>query len=129
MQPPDSAEVFETSTSKYWFEGDLLFVISKNGVQPDEETRKKQLEDFKKKIGSQKICAIMDVSNAAPTTKEQREYNTAILPELFKAIAFVIKNPMSRMLTHLYLGVRPLPFPVQMFSDENEAREWIKQYQ
>lgn len=128
MKPPDSAEVFETVNSKYWFDGDILFLISKNAPPGDEETRKNELDEFKKRIGGRKVCAIMDVSEARPSTKEERERNTEILPELFKAIAFIIKNPLTKMLAHIYLGMKPMSFPVKMCTDEKEARKWIKQY-
>jgi hypothetical protein len=128
MEPPESAEVIETSNSKYWFEGDLLHVISKKGPEPDLETQKKQLEDFKRKLNGKKICAIMDVSEASASSKESRERNTKELPNLFKAIAFIIKNPMTRMLANLYLRALPLGFPVKMCPNEKEAREWLKEH-
>jgi hypothetical protein len=126
MKAPDSAEIFETTTSTYWFEGELLCVISKKAEHPSEEIQRKELEDFKRRIGNKRVCAIMDVSNATPSSKEQRERNAAMLPELFKAIAFIIKNPLTRMLAHIYLGAAPMAFPVKMFSNEEEARDWIK---
>jgi hypothetical protein len=126
MQPPVSAEVHETTTSKYWFENGLLYVVSKKAEHPDAKTQEKEIEEFSKRIGNKKVCAIMEVSQSTPSSKEQRERNAELLPQLFKAIAFIIKNPVTRILAHLYLGVTKIPFPVKMFSTEEEAKEWIK---
>ena len=126
MIPPKSAEVFETATSKYWFDDGLMYVLTKKGTPPDLDTHKKDMEAFKKRIGNKKICAIMEVNDSTPTSKEIREYNTAELPGLFKAIAFIIKSPLMKMLASLYLGIKSNPFPIKMFSTEEEAREWIK---
>jgi hypothetical protein len=128
MIPPDSAEVFETETSKYWFVGDLLYIVTKHGPEPDLEIQKKRTEEFKQKLGGKKVCAIVDISHSSPSSKKAREYNTGELPKIFKAMAFVTKNPLSRMLANIYLGVKPLPFPVKMCSCEEEAHKWIQQY-
>ncbi|MFZ1516089.1 MAG: STAS/SEC14 domain-containing protein [Saprospiraceae bacterium] len=126
MKPPDSAEIFETSTSKYWFEGHLLCVVSKKAERPDEKTQKKEIEEFQKRIGNKKVCAIMDVGESTPTPRAERKQNVEMLPKLFKAIAFIIKNPATRFMAQLYLGALNMPFPVKMFSTEEEAKEWIK---
>jgi hypothetical protein len=128
MEPPKSAEIFESVNSKYWFEGDLLYVISKKTPQPDMETLIKQNEELKKRLGGKKICAIIDVTHASPSSKEAREYNRTEIPKMFKAIAFIITNPVSRMLANLYLGVKPMSFPVKMCTGEEEALEWVKKY-
>ncbi len=128
MKAPDHTKVVETTTSKYWFEGDLLYVVSKKAPQPGMETLIKETEAFKKNMNGKLVCAIIDVTNASPSSKETREYSTKQLPTIFKAIAFIIKNPLSRMLAHLYMGVKPLPFPVKMCSDEKEAHHWITQH-
>jgi hypothetical protein len=128
MKPPEYTKVFETSTGKYWFEGDLLYIVGKKGPQLDLQTAIKDTEEFKQKLGDKTVCAIIDVSETTPASKEVREYNSQQLTHLFKAIAFVIKNPLTSMLAHVYMGVKPMPFPVKMFSNEKEACAWITQY-
>jgi hypothetical protein len=123
MKP--SEEIYETTTSTYWFEDDILYVISKKVSEPDHAMQIKEMEDFKKRIGGKKVYAIMDVSNASPSSKEARDRNAVELPKLFKAIAFIIKSPMARMLAHLYLGINPMKFEVKMCSNREEAKEWI----
>lgn len=70
----------------------------------------------------------MDITKAKPAARGSREYNASVFPEIFRALAFITTNPLSKMLVNLYLGARPLPFPVKMCSSEREAREWIEQY-
>jgi hypothetical protein len=125
LQPPENTKVYETSNSRYWFEEDVLYVISKKG-RPDPKVEAQELSDFKKLLGGKKVYGIMDVSEASSESKESRERNTRELPLLFHAIAFIVKNPVTRMLAHLYLGIKPLQFPVKMCSSKKEAQEWIK---
>jgi len=128
MKAPDSAEIFETPASTYWFDKEVLFVIAKNAPPLPMQEQVKQTEEFKKKLGGKKICAIMDVTEAAASSRETREYNTRELPTMFKAIAFITRSALGRMLAHLFLGMKPMSFPVKVFSNEQDAREWIKQY-
>lgn len=128
MQPPESAEVFETSTSKYWFANGFMYVVTKKGTPPNLETHVKEMEEFKRRADNKKVCAIIEVNDSTPTSRAVRDYNTKALPEMFNAIAFIINKPVMKMLASLYLGVTTTPFPVKMFSNENEAREWVKKY-
>jgi hypothetical protein len=126
MEPSKSAEVFKTPTSTYWFNDGILFIVSKKGPELPLEEQKKQTEAFRQKLDGKKICAIIDVTNASPSSKETREYSTKVLPELFKAIAFVTRSAVGKMMAHLYFGFKPLPFPAKVFSNEKDALEWIK---
>lgn len=128
MKPPSTAEVNETSTSTYWLHEGILYVIGKRGKELPLEEQKKQTEDFKKKLNGQKICAVMDVTNSTPSSKEAREYSAKQLPEMFKAIAFVAKNPVGRMMANLYLTFKPFSFTTKVFGDEEEAIKWIRQF-
>ncbi|MGZ3882839.1 MAG: DUF7793 family protein [Bacteroidia bacterium] len=126
MKPPKSAEVFETPTSTYWFEDGILYAVTRKSEPLPFETQKQQTEAFIKKLNGKKICAVIDVTNASQTSKETREYNLKALPEIFKAMAFITHNAVGKMLAHLYFGFNPLPLPAKVFSNEEEAIEWIK---
>src|ERR1051326_3731076 len=130
MQPPKSAEIFETPNSKYWFdEEDMLMVVMKNAAAPELEEQKRQTEEFLAKLDGKKICCIIDFSNASytPASAESREYNNQQVTKMFKAIACVSHNVVTRMLAHLFLGFRTPPLPIKVFSNETEAREWLRQ--
>lgn len=126
MKAPESAEIFETATSKYWFEEGFLCAITKKAPAPPFETVKEQIEKFKKQLDGKKICAVIDITNASPSSREAREHNTKVLPELFKAIAFITGTPLGRIMATMYLGMKPPPFPTKVFSNEEDAKKWIR---
>jgi len=128
MKPPESAQVFETATSTYWYdEGILCAITQKAPAQPFEE-HKKRMDEFKNSLKGEKICAIIDITNSSVTSAENREYNHQVLPGIFKAIAFITSTALGRMLVNLYLGMQPSAFPTKVFSNEKDAKEWIRQY-
>jgi hypothetical protein len=128
MEPSKTAEVFETSTSRYWFENNLLFVIGKQGPQPPLEEQKKLTEDFIKKLNGKKICAVMDVTHSSAAPRESREYTSKMMPQMFTAIAFIAKNPVGRMLANLYFSFNPFPFEHKVFSNDEDALKWIRRF-
>lgn len=128
MKPPESAQVFESATSKFWYEDGILCAITQKAPSQPFEEHKKRMEEFRKSLDGKKICAIIDITNSSVTSSENREYNHDMLPQIFKAIAFVTSTALGKMLVNLYLGMQPSPFPTKVFSNEKDAKEWIKQH-
>ncbi len=128
MEPSPDTRVYETSTSHYWFENGVFYLVSKENKNRNTALIQKEAQELKQKIGEEPVCAIMDISRSTPTSSEERKRSAEQLPLYFKAIAFIISNPVTRMLSHLYLGSAGIKIPVKMFSKEEEALEWLQQY-
>ena len=126
---PSGYKVVETPTSTYWIDSEgILCVISKKANEVDLETRKKNFNEFRSVTGNKKMCMLIDITNSAPVTRETRNFNAKELPRAFKAIAFVCRSPLAKMLAHLFLGFNSDNLPTKIFSREAEAREWLRQY-
>lgn len=126
---PNNVDVKENSTSYYWFDEDgILCALNKNikAVPYDEVV--KLVEDLKHLTENKKICMLMDVTHSPSSTKEIREYTAREFPKLVKALALVSASPVSRLLAYLFFAVVRTPFPSKMFSNEGEAKAWLKQH-
>ena len=129
MEPPKNAELVETRTSISWLEDNgILCSISKKAPEPTVEESKRDIEDFKRRYGNQKFCMLMDITHSTPSSKEMRDWAAEELPKLVKAIAMISNSPLGRMVANLFFGLKPPPYPTKMFSNEHDAREWLKQY-
>jgi hypothetical protein len=129
MIPPQDANVVDTIGSKYWFDDmGIMCAVVKKGLELSADQRRAAFSDFRNKMGEQKICMIVDITDSAPIGKEIQNFNLQNFPKVFKAIAFISRSAYSRMLGHLYLGMHSNPFPYKIFSNEKDAREWIRQY-
>jgi hypothetical protein len=126
MEPPKSVQVYETSTSHYWYQEGVVHMVVKKTPSPSLKERREQLREFKEKMDGKKVCAVIDISNTTPTSRTNREFHTDELPNIFKAIAFVSTTPLGKMLAGLYLGLKRMPFPTKVFSNQADASEWIK---
>ncbi len=129
MTPPENAKIMEWPTSTSWFdeEGILCSISKKAPRQTLEETRQ-SVEEFKKITGNKKVCMLADVTNSTETTKEVRDYAAEELPKMIKAIAMLSKSALGKMLANLFFSVKSQPYPVKMFTDEQEARTWLRKY-
>ena len=129
MRPPENVDILETPSSISWLdeEGFICSISRKLSLQSFEES-KKSMEAFIKKYGNKKYCYLIDVTNAAPTNKEGRDYADKALPEVARAIAIIINSVFGKMPGILFLGLTVPPYPAGIFDNEKEARNWLRHY-
>ncbi len=129
MLLPENTEVYEFPTSTMWFdENGILCSIAKKVPQQTVEEAKETMEEFRKITGGKKICILSDSTNSTPVNKEMRDYLAKVIPEIAKAIAIISGSAMGKMVANLFFSIKKQPYPVKMFTDETEAKEWLKQY-
>jgi hypothetical protein len=126
LRPPKTATVYQTPTATYWIEGDVLYLNAKS-ADITLEQRLADIEKLKEILDGQRLCAIMDFKNASPASADVRQATSTELPQLFRAIGFIVRNPASKMLATIFIAKR-LPIPVEFFKNEHQALAWIIQY-
>jgi hypothetical protein len=134
MKPPENAEIHDEPTSVWWIDESGIFcsVSKPNPIAQTREEGMKRLEEFKASIGHKKICMLIDISNAKPGagSREDRDLAAIEMAKLVKAMALIAKTALSKMVMNLFFSLKPPPYPYKMFSpeQEQEAKEWLKQY-
>ncbi len=132
MQPPKDAKTVDFATSTIWFDGEgVMYSVPKpNAVLPTtREESSKQMEKFREIAGGKKVCMILQMdSSAPPLKKEDRDWIAKELDSVTKAMAIISNSPLSRMIANLFFGLKPPAYPAKFFSNETEAKAWIKQY-
>ena len=81
------------------------------------------------------MCVIIDTTRADLATKEVRNYVISELPNYFKAVAFFSKSSVGQIVSAL-MCMEPSKscmenhtrLPMEIFSEEEAARTWLKQY-
>lgn len=133
MDVPKGVKIIDMPTSYLWFDEEgILYSKPKEGAVEPELSREEaleQMEKFKEIIGYEKRCMILETNvNSKPPKKEDRDFIAEQLNEITKAMGIISTSPLSRMIANLFFGLKPPPYPVKFFSNETEAKEWIKQY-
>ncbi|MEX0685923.1 MAG: STAS/SEC14 domain-containing protein [Balneolales bacterium] len=130
MKPPPDTELIDFPGSILWFdkEDGFMCAISKKKPPSTIEDIKKSLKNFKEIMGDDRICILIDVTNASEMSREGREYVAKEFPKLFKAIAMISGSVFGKMVANLFFTIKTQPYPTKMFTDEKEARKWLRQY-
>ncbi|MDQ3110209.1 MAG: hypothetical protein M3R17_09970 [Bacteroidota bacterium] len=129
MVPPQNAKVFDLPTSILWFdESGILCSVAKKVPPQTVAEAKKSMVEFAKITGGKKVCLLSDSTDSPPVDKEMRDYAAEIFPEIVNAIAVMSKSALGKMAANLFFALKKPPYPVRFFDDENEAKEWLKQY-
>jgi len=129
MKPNSKAEIFETTIATYWFdESGILHGISKK-VERTMAHYQEVIELYKKltKNGN-KLCLLADSTNSMPLSKEIVQYLAEEQPKYINAIAIISDSPFETSQVNTFLKMTFLNFPVMKFSDEKEAKKWLKDY-
>jgi hypothetical protein len=129
MKQPHNAEFFETPISTHWFdENGILCGVGKVAERTIEHYHKlmELYKDLTK--NGNKLCVLTNLDNTAPLHKEISEFLGIETPKYVKAMAIITNKPMTETLSVTFLKLSLRGFPVVLFSKEEEAREWLKEY-
>ncbi len=129
MVPPENAKIIDFPTSTMWFdESGILCSVAKKVPQQTIEETKQSMILFKQITGDKKVCLLSDSTDSPPANKEMRDYVAEIIPEIAIAVAIISRSAVGKMAANLFFSIKKQPYPVKMFNEENEAKEWLKQY-
>ena len=126
---PENTEIFDLPTSTMWFdENGILCSIAKKVPQQTIEEAKETMVEFRIITGGKKVCLLSDSTDSPPADKEMRDYAAEVIPEIAKAVAIISRSAVGKMAANLFFSIKKQPYPVKMFVDEMEAKEWLRQY-
>lgn len=128
MKLPDNVELFEGDLATYWFDKNgILNSLSKNLKRTVANTT----ENFalvKRITNNKKVPLLIYLSNSSAPDKQTREFVAKELPNAYTAMAMVSKSGLGKLIMNFLFKLKPPTIPMKSFSDDNEAKEWLKQY-
>lgn len=60
--------------------------------------------------------------------KETRRFSTEQLPVIYSAMAMVSKPGLANLIMSILFKLKPPPIPMKNFTDDEEAKQWLKQF-
>lgn len=78
--------------------------------------------------GGRKVPLLIYLSKSPVPDKETRKFAAEQLPKIYKAMAMVSKPGLSKLIMNLLFQFKPPPIPMKSFSDDDKAREWLRQF-
>lgn len=129
LKPPKNVKLYETPISTHWFNEQGIFCAVSKKVERSVENYLELMDLYKSQVNSgEKLCMLADASDAMPQTKETREFLLAEMPKYIKAQAIIVDKMMESSLNSTVLRLSWQGFPVMIFTDAEEAIEWLLEH-
>lgn len=108
--------------------GIVKCVVKKN-VHMDLDDAKENVAVVRTLSDDKRVPVLIDISQSLGITKEARDYfSSDEVAEAQSASALVVKNLFARLVGSFFLGLNKTKFPIQLFTNEAEAEEWLKTF-
>ena len=128
MTPPSNVKIYESDLADFWFEEEgILCAVSK--MAPRTLEKQKANYDLIREItGNKRVCLLADNTLTYEQDDPTRKYMADEIPKVFKAMAVVSRTVFGQAVSDTFLYYHGKPVPIKTFKDENDAREWLRQY-
>jgi hypothetical protein len=124
---PTDRQTFEGEIATYWFDEGILVSLSKS-PQRTVELIKSNVKLVKEITNNKPVPLLIYLSNSPVPDKETRKYSTEQLPVIYSAMAMVSKPGLSKFIMNILFALKKPPIPIKSFTDDKEAKEWLKAY-
>jgi len=127
MNAADETQLIKGEIADYKFFDGILYSYSKDPVR----TVKNITENIalvKQITNGKKVPLLIYLSNSPIPDKETRKFAAEQLPNVYVAMAMVAKPGLSKLIMNILFRFKTPPIPMRSFSDDQEAKEWLKQY-
>jgi hypothetical protein len=127
LQPPKDKQTWEGEIATYWFEDGILVSLSKSTLRTVDVIAK-NVELVKTITNNKPVPLLIYLANSPVPDKATRKFSTEKLPEIYSAMAMVSKPGLAKFIMNILFALKPPPIPMKSFTDDNEAKEWLRQF-
>lgn len=124
-------EKMTTVTCTSWLgeDGIIRSIMHPQAVE-NIETAKENTAVGVKLSGGIKRPLLLDMSRIKSMDKEARDYYAQgeKRESCEKAVALIIKSPVSRIIGNFFLGLNKTTEPTRLFTDQQKALDWLKTF-
>jgi hypothetical protein len=124
---PTDRQTFDGEIATYWIDDGILVSLSKS-VRRTVENISGNISLVRQITNNKKLPLLIYLKNSPVPDKETRKFSTEQLSNIYSAMAMVSKPGLAKFIMNILFHVKPPPIPMKSFTNDNEAKEWLKQY-
>jgi hypothetical protein len=124
---PTDRPTFEGEIATYWFDEGILVSLSKS-PQRTVENIKSNVRLVKEITNNKPVPLLIYLSNSPVPDRETRKYATEQLPVIYSAMAMVSKPGLAKFIMNILFALKKPPIPIKSFTDDKEAKKWLRSY-
>lgn len=127
MTIPTDTPVYEGEIATYWFDDGILVSLSKSPRRTVANITA-NVALVKQITNNKRVPLLIYLSNSPVPDKETRRFSTTQLPVIYSAMAMVSKPGLAQFIMRILFQLKPPPIPMKSFTNDLEAKEWLKKY-
>jgi len=127
MTIPTDRPVYEGEIATYWFDEGILISFSKSPRRTVANITA-NVALVKQITNNKRVPLLIYLSNSPVPDKETRRFSTTQLPVIYSAMAMVSKPGLAQFIMRILFQLKPPPIPMKSFTNDLEAKEWLKKY-
>jgi hypothetical protein len=127
MTIPTDRPVYEGEIATYWFDEGILVSLSKSPRRTVANISA-NVKLVKEITNNTRVPLLIYLCDSPVPDKETRRFSTTQLPVIYSAMAMVSKPGLAQFIMKILFTLKPPPIPMKSFTDDLQAKEWLKQY-
>jgi hypothetical protein len=124
---PADRQIFEGEIATYWFDDGILVSLSKS-VRRTVANISGNVALVKQLTDNKPVPLLIYLTNSPVPDQETRKFSTEQLPVIYSAMAMVSKPGLAKFIMNILFKLKTPPIPMKSFTDEQEAKQWLKQF-
>lgn len=124
---PTDRPVYEGEIATYWFDDGILVSLSKS-VKRSIDNISGNVKLVQEIAGGKPVPLLIYLKNSPVPDKETRKFAAEQVPKIYKAMAIVSKPGLAALVMKMVFAMKPAPIPTRHFSNDEEAKEWLKAF-
>jgi hypothetical protein len=124
---PTDRQIWEGEIATYWFD-DGIFVSLSKSPRRTVANISGNVALVKQITNNRPHPLLIYLADSPVPDKETRRFSTEQLPLIYTAMAMVSKPGLAKFIMNILFRLKPPPIPMKSFTDDKEAKEWLKQY-
>jgi hypothetical protein len=123
-------EVVTTPISRLWLAADGIGRVEYlPGAKVTVDALRAQFDGAFRLSGGKAVPALVDIREIAFADREATSFLAgAEVARVTKAAAALVDSPMSRYLGNFFIRFYRPPYPTRLFTSEEEALKWLKEF-
>jgi hypothetical protein len=127
ITPPTDRQTFEGEIATYWIDDGILVSLSKSPTRTVANITG-NVALVKQITGGKPMPLLIYLSDSPIPDKQTRKFSTEQLPVIYSAMAMVSKPGLAKFIMNILFSLKPPPIPMKSFTDDKEAKQWLKQF-
>ncbi|GEO08929.1 DUF7793 family protein [Segetibacter aerophilus] len=127
ITPPTDREIFKGEIADYWLDDGVLVSLSKSPKRTVENITG-NVALVKSITNNKKVPLLIYLSNSPIPDKETQKFASQQLPQIYTAMAMVSKPGLASFIMTILFKFKAPPIPMKNFTDDKEAKQWLKQF-